>query len=472
MSLPSAKIKPNTVWYSLWLIPMITLILTAITLFQSEFRKGPIISIQLQQGYGLKPGDPLRYRGISIGKVESVALASNLMKHIIVQVRLSHEARNIAHSGSLFWVVRPQVGIQNITGLDTLIGRKYLSVLPGHGVYRNSFIGLENPPIHKMMASDGLEVLLRAKHNGGVSPGSLVKYRQHPVGIVLSVNLSSDASAIQIRILIEPQYTVLIQENTVFWQSGGVNIKGGISGFDLRVGSLQDLFQGGISLAVPEHQAKQAKPGHPFVLYSKPKDEWIQWTPILPLRSTALKTLPNMPIASISWQYKQYGFLTNDSVNQGRVLAFKGGFLGLSSLLQAPNDALPDSTQLSIEQQLVKLHKNKNPMALHFLPAPHKATPWQGILRNTTIPEDVFIVGGSALTVKQISAIRFSQTPVSDKTNEQQKNAIWQVDPQLKFASDWNGAAVIAISDNAIIGFLSVKEKQMSVLLSPLKAIK
>ena len=124
----------------LWLVPLAGALLAGALVYQSLDQRGIPVSVEFAEGHGLKPGDSLRYRGIVVGKVESVVLAEGL-GGIDVQVRLMPEATDLARAGSRFWIVRPQLDLSGATGLDTLLGANYLAVLPGRGEPQHRFLG-------------------------------------------------------------------------------------------------------------------------------------------------------------------------------------------------------------------------------------------------------------------------------------------------------------------------------------------
>ena len=73
-----------------------------------------------------------------IGEVQSFHLAKDLT-HIDVEARLVASAKNMAYAGSQFWIVRPEVGVGGLHGLETIISGPYIQVEPRVGaVQKNS----------------------------------------------------------------------------------------------------------------------------------------------------------------------------------------------------------------------------------------------------------------------------------------------------------------------------------------------
>jgi paraquat-inducible protein B len=100
--LPSANLAPRRWrlgWY--WLFPALTVIIVAVVLGTAWARSGVPITLHFREGHGLKPGDAVRCRGIIIGEVRSVQLASDT-GGVVVQAELRLDAREVAQSGSRF----------------------------------------------------------------------------------------------------------------------------------------------------------------------------------------------------------------------------------------------------------------------------------------------------------------------------------------------------------------------------------
>ena len=92
-------------------------------------QRGTTIHIQFPEGHGLKQEDTVRYRGIEVGSVESVSLDDSL-DGVEVEVLLKPSASELATKGTRFWIVRPELSLTRISGLETAIGHKYIGVSP------------------------------------------------------------------------------------------------------------------------------------------------------------------------------------------------------------------------------------------------------------------------------------------------------------------------------------------------------
>ena len=163
---PRARVveKPTEVFglTRLWWLALACLILAVGLVVWSLPAQGTAIKIAFPEGHGLRAEDAVRYRGIDVGIVESVRLNQSLEK-VEVDVRLLPSAEKIAVQGSRFWIVRPQLSLSGVSGLETAVGHKYIEVIPGPdgGKRVRDFDGLTQPPVDSI-AAGGIEILLQA----------------------------------------------------------------------------------------------------------------------------------------------------------------------------------------------------------------------------------------------------------------------------------------------------------------------
>ena len=177
---PEARIvdKPTTLFglTRLWWLAVACLLLAIGLVVWSLPPQGTRITIAFPEGHGLKAEDAVRYRGIDVGVVESVQLP-RAMDSVNVHVNLLPSAKQLAVEGSRFWIVRPQLSLTGVSGLDTAVGHKYIEVIPGLADAQRVtyFDGLSQPPADNSSAN-GIEILLLADARYSVSRGSAIHY--------------------------------------------------------------------------------------------------------------------------------------------------------------------------------------------------------------------------------------------------------------------------------------------------------
>ena len=281
---PEAKIRRRR-WHVsvIWVVPIVAAIVAGYLVYGRLQDRGPEITITFKDGDGVKAGQTeVRYRGVPIGEVTAVDL-SDRAEHVVVQARLRRSAASIASEGSVFWIVRPEVGPASISGLRTVFTGPYIQVLPGTGKPKTEFVGVDRPP--PALERGGLRIVLASAHLSSVRTGSPVYYRGIQVGTVTDTELSRDATSAHIHVFIGQRYARLVRIGSRFWSASGLDVNISLlKGVEINLESLRSLVVGGIAFATPEDPGSPlAKNGAIFVLHDKPEKEWLSWTPKIPI---------------------------------------------------------------------------------------------------------------------------------------------------------------------------------------------
>ncbi|MBM7060216.1 MCE family protein [Pseudomonas sp. UL073] len=251
---------------------------------EAAIQTGQEIQIRVDSGDGLNPGTPIRYKGLEVGKVESVEFSDDLQA-VMLSARITKAANRIARAGTQFWVVKPELGLIRTANLETLVSGQYLQVQPdsGKGAVQTRFTALSDAPTTSVREA-GLSLVLSASRLGSVKIGVPVSFREITVGKVTGVELGKQADQVLIRVLIEPRYAPLVRSGTRFWNASGIDVNAGLfKGVKLRTESLESLLAGGVAFATPDNPGPAAKPGQTFVLFEEANEEWLTWAPKLQL---------------------------------------------------------------------------------------------------------------------------------------------------------------------------------------------
>jgi paraquat-inducible protein B len=281
--LPKARVRRRRLFRLIWVIPVAALLVAVYLVYQQVISIGPEIAIRFNDASGLRVGQtPVNYRGVQIGEVNGIELSAD-EKQAVVKVRLRRFAASVAREGTQFWIVRPQVGWGNVTGLGTVLTGPEIQALPGKdGSRQRSFTGLDIAPL--AVEAGGLRLILRAERPKGIRINTPVNYRGVEVGMVHKIELAPNSTSADIHVLIRSRYAGLVRAGSAFWNTSGVTASGGIlKGIELEIESLRTLFTGSIEFATPSEQAPRVKPGTVFFLHDKPKDEWLNWSAKIPL---------------------------------------------------------------------------------------------------------------------------------------------------------------------------------------------
>jgi len=260
----------------IWLVPVAAACLAGYYTYQHHQENGTEINIEFDDGSGIKPNETtVSLHGVTIGHVKTVELTSD-HQHAVAHVQLQTSAKFLAQADTLFWLVKPELSSQSITGLNTLVSGPYIDCRPGGGAPTTNFIGLNSQP---MIIGPGIRIILAADQIAQLSVDYPVTYRGIQVGIVKDIRLSSAAESVNVTIFIWDRYKNLVRTHSEFWMLKGADIQGSIfSGLKLKLGSVQSLLSGGVAFATPDNDyGKLINEGAEFPLHDQPKDDWLKW---------------------------------------------------------------------------------------------------------------------------------------------------------------------------------------------------
>ena len=500
-SAPTAVLRPQRRLSLAWLIPCAALLFAGWLAFQAWRSRGVHISIEFDDGYGLAAGDLVRFRGTPVGEVRDVRLAEDLHS-VMVSVALRSDATQLARSGSRFWIVRPQLRVDEVRGLETLIGPRYIAALPPDivaGAERSdarestdphssevdftpqyTFIGLSSAPIVDRIEPGDLEVVVQATSLGSLRRGAPVLYRQIAIGTVLSVGLAGDGSAVEARLHIEKPFVSLIRQHTRFWDAGGVRFDAGLTGLSLELDSLSQLVTGAVALATPpiDQAGDVVLTGHRFMLAAEPDDDWLEWEAITSIGNELLPPGAAVPAplrATVGWQQTRLLVFSTSTSRQGWVLPTREGLLGPADLLAPVDAAQGEPLMLELAGTSIELPEkplwSQNGLALigATIDQPlwrdpvtnraetDEATPAKASTRAARgAPEDCLAFADASSAPLSLSAARLSDD-----------GTMWRIDAAVPVDKGWHGSPVLARRDGRLIGMILVNARAAQVALLP-----
>ncbi|WP_028025619.1 MlaD family protein [Enterovibrio calviensis] len=239
---------------------------------------GVKLTFTADNAIGLSSGSKIRYQGVDVGEITKLSPAfqdDGVMINATIYPEFSEQ---LARATSYFWVAQPSLSLTKTENLDSLFGA-YISVVPGKGAKRQSF------QLHKSAEyAGGLTLVLESENRGSVSIGAPILFRDFEVGAVTDVTLGRFADRVLIEVKISDDYKHLVRNNTVFWNQSGVDVSIGLTGANVRAGSLDSILKGGIAFATPEGEklANPARTDQHFLLHKTPKPEWTSWRTAIP----------------------------------------------------------------------------------------------------------------------------------------------------------------------------------------------
>lgn len=261
---PPGKVSP------IWLVPIVAALVGLWMVWHNISTRGPTITIRMDTAEGIEPLQTLvKSREVAVGKVVDVSLSEEF-DHTEVTVRMNPGTQRLLRVDTRFWVVRPRIGREGISGLSTVLSGSYIQLQPGFDeTPEREFVALEKPP-SALPGTRGIRLTLIGDQVTAISTGDAVDFQGFNVGQVESADFDVDKRQLISRLFIRAPFDRLVTRNTRFWQSSGVQVRLGANGVSVGMGSLESLIGGGVSFGVPEglSRGEPAQPGQRFTLYS------------------------------------------------------------------------------------------------------------------------------------------------------------------------------------------------------------
>ena len=242
----SATINKKPELPLIWLLPLCALFITGWLIYKTLSDKGPEITIIFSSADGLEiDKTKIKYLDVEIGKVSDIVINKDL-KTISVTAQMHNESSDYLTENTQFWVVRPKIGLNGVSGLGTLVSGAYITIKPEKGKAEYHFTGLDLAPVLETNAK-GKKFILETTNIGSMGPGTPINFHGIAVGEVLEYELAKNADNIKLTIFVNAPYEQFIRANTRFWIDSGINLSAGADGFKLRTGPLSALLGGGIA---------------------------------------------------------------------------------------------------------------------------------------------------------------------------------------------------------------------------------
>lgn len=231
----------------IWLVPIVAAIAGLVLVVRTYLEAGPTVTVTFETAEGLEAGKTeVRYKNVVVGKVHRIILSKD-HSHVLAVVDLTKDAKKLAVQDSSFWVERPRISINGVSGIETLLSGAYIGVDIGVSEQpRTEFTGLEKPPAvtHDMK---GRRFLLHAASDNSLALGSPVYFRRIAVGRVVASDLDPDGKSVTVQVFVDAPYDRFVTNDSRFWNASGVNLALNAGGLKVNTQSLASVIAGGVA---------------------------------------------------------------------------------------------------------------------------------------------------------------------------------------------------------------------------------
>lgn len=218
------------------------------TLFDSEISAlgGVEVNLTMDQANGINNGTDIVYRGITIGSILSKQLTVN---GVAAVAKFDTQYAHLLTTDSMFWLEGADISLSGVKNPERLLTGSVINFLPGtsaNTTLPESFALQASEP--DLMQSKKRLLTLSSVENMGITAGAEVRYKQLPIGRVLSVNLTQDLSAVEYQLELQPEFASLVRSDSYFVPESALSIDASLEGVSVKTRDLATLTKGAISL--------------------------------------------------------------------------------------------------------------------------------------------------------------------------------------------------------------------------------
>ncbi len=258
---------------TVWIVPIVALVIGGWLFFQSWSQKGPEIVINFKSAAGIEAGKTvIKYKDVVVGQVKKVTFTKDL-RSVEVIAELQKNMKPFLSEKTRFWVVQAELGVDKVQGLDTLLSGVYIVMDPQKGDKRvREFQGLDKIPVVDS-GEKGRTFILKADSIGSLRVGSPIYYKKLKAGSVASYKLDPDGKQVTIKAFIKSPFDELIDSKTRFFNVSGISLNMNANGVDLQTESLVSVLMGGLAFEnfVVHGTGKPVEQDHVYKLYKSRK---------------------------------------------------------------------------------------------------------------------------------------------------------------------------------------------------------
>lgn len=252
-----------------WVVPLAALAVSLWVAWQSYADRGPLIHIVFEEATGIREGETeVRFRDVTVGLVEEVGFSDSL-ETVRVGIRLDKAIADFADEDATFWIVRPEVTAQGVSGLDTVLSGVFIEASwdsEAKGL-QDEHVAADRAPLLRRGQS-GLVIRMTAGQGVQLTGGTPILHKGVEVGRIAPPELTPDGRLARSQAIIFAPYDRLVSSNTRFWDTSGFSFSLGANGAELDFSSLATLIAGGVAFDTVVSGGSPAADGADFTIFA------------------------------------------------------------------------------------------------------------------------------------------------------------------------------------------------------------
>lgn len=267
-----ARVRPSkTLISTVWLIPLVAALVGAYLLVRTLNESHNEITLLMDNADGIEVNTTtIRVLNVEVGRVNKVLL-NETGNGVKITAKLNRESMALMRKDTQFWVVKPRIDQNGVTGLSTLLSGSYISFAPGNSSETaREFKVAELPPI-SALGQSGIRLSLKGTNSKMVSVGSPVLFESHIVGSVESAKFNPADKSVHYSVFIHSPNENLLNGASRFWLSSGVDMRLNGNNINITTPPISALITGAISFDSPQYRPQSAQSvqnGAEFTVYN------------------------------------------------------------------------------------------------------------------------------------------------------------------------------------------------------------
>lgn len=260
---------------AIWLVPIVAILIGVFLLYRHFSSIGETIFIYADSADSIVAGKTeIKYHSVTVGKIVKVSLSDDFSK-VELKAVMNRQADPLLRADTKLALVKPRINSQGISGLETLLSGVFIEMYPGTAKGRRTRYDLMDEIVTIGSQTKGLYVLLKDYSSTSNSlVGQRITYHGYEVGVVVKSEFSMKHRHMEHLGFVYSPYDSLVTANTKFWYTSALDMSIGPGGINVRVASIDNFINGGISFDIPRDVAPgpQAKSHQLFSLYERESD--------------------------------------------------------------------------------------------------------------------------------------------------------------------------------------------------------
>ncbi len=204
-----------------------------------------VVTLLMQDHHSLSPDiSKIFYKGVEVGVVKTIDYEPK-KDQTRIRVKLHKKFRGFANEKAYFWIVKPQLEFNKISGLDTIVKGNYIQFVSSDikAKKADTFILHEDPP-----QPEGKHIRLIANNIQGIKAGAALYYHDVKIGSVNGYTINKDKKSFNIDLIVLDEYKNLINASSMFYHYSGLSLNAGLHKVSIETGSLETMMRGGIAV--------------------------------------------------------------------------------------------------------------------------------------------------------------------------------------------------------------------------------